>query len=57
MKRRLGETQGESQDTHWKAVAIMQAGDYRSSGQGGPGGGGEILVIVFRLSPQDLLVD
>lgn len=31
--------------------------DYRGSGQGGPGGGGEILVIVFRWSPQDLLVD
>lgn len=57
MEKRLGETQGESREAHWKAVAIMQAGDYRGSGQRGPGGGGEILVIVFRLSPQDLLVD
>lgn len=57
MEKRLGETQGKSRETPWKAVAIMQARDYRGSGQGGPGGGGEILVIVFRLSPQDLLVD
>lgn len=48
------------QGGRFKAIAVMQAGDYRDLGPGlvvEVGRSGRNLILLFRLSPQDVLMD